>query len=159
MPRFADLSAAGLKALFNDAGKITRILDNEGDDVGLPTYATDPLTGGVVGLVGPDAKVYNIAPRTPILNAANAGADSGWLPISDAPERFVYQLDSGTTATTFSVDISADGSTSLGQAFTGTYASSTVAEITFPIMFSNPLARFFRWNVVSGGPLSVSRGA
>lgn len=120
--------------------------------------ATDPLTGGN-SLVLPGGTLESVGARQPILLGASAGADSGWLPLSKSPERFVYQLDSGTTTTTFSVDISADGSTSLGQAFTGTYASSTVAEITFPIMFSNPLAKFFRWNVVSGGPLSVSRGA
>jgi len=110
-------------------------------------------------LVSADGNSSPIFARSAILNGASAGADSGWLPLAEYPERFVYQLDSGTTATTFSIDISADGVTSLGQAFTGTYASSTVAEITFPLMFSNPLAKFFRWNVVSGGPLSVSRGA
>lgn len=126
------------------------------DDV--PTVSTNPLTGMATG-INAGGTVFNIARGTPILNGASAGADSGWLPLSDAPERFMYQLDSGTTTTTFSVDISADGVTSLGQAFTGTWASSTLAEITPPIMFSNPLAKFFRWNVVSGGPLSVSRGA
>jgi len=111
-----------------------------------------------LSLVSGDETSFAIAPRAPILNGASAGTDSGWLPISANPERFAYQLDSGTTTTTFSIDISADGVTSLGQAFTGTYASSTVAEITPPIMFSNPLAKFFRWNIVSGGPMSVSRG-
>jgi hypothetical protein len=114
---------------------------------------------GAVSLVSGDGNVFPIGARVPILNGASAGTDSGWLPLSANPERFVYQLDSGTTTTTFSVDISADGVTSLGQAFTGTWAASASAEITFPLMFSNPLAKFFRWNVVSGGPLSVSRGA
>ena len=122
-----------------------------------PVSATKTLTGGI-SLSAGDTEFSAIA-RNPILSGASAGQDSGWLPLSSAPERFVYQLDSGTTATTFSVDISANGVSSLGQAFTGTYASSTVAEITPPIMFSDPLAKFFRWNVVSGGPLSVSRGA
>jgi len=126
---------------------------------GVPlTAAYDLLTGGK-SLILPDGTLESVGSRQPILLGASAGTDSGWLSLSNAPERFVYQLDSGTTTTTFSVDISADGVTSLGQAFTGTYASSAVAEITFPIMFSNPLAKFFRWNVVSGGPLSVSRGA
>lgn len=107
-----------------------------------------------------DFKVaFGFATKEQILAGASAGANSGWLPISGHPERFLYQLDSGTTATTFSVDISADGVSSLGQAFTGTWSSSTVAEITPPLMFSNPQAKFFRWNVVSGGPLSVYRGA
>ena len=129
------------------------------DDSLVPTAYKLDASGNVTGLVGPDGSVIaSIVARTAILNGASAGTDSGWIPISPNPERFAYQLDSGTTTTTFSVDISADGSTSLGQAFTGTYASSTVAEITFPIMFSNPLAKFFRWNVLSGGPLSVSRG-
>lgn len=96
--------------------------------------------------------------RTAILSGASAGTSTAWLSISDAPERFAYQLDSGSTTTTFSVDVSADGSTSLGQAFTGTYASSSVAEITPLIMFSAPTAKYFRWNVLTGGPLSVSRG-
>lgn len=126
------------------------------DLVGGVRSKRNPVTGGVGLLI--DGKAVNVLPRTPILAGASAGADSGWLPMSAAPERFAYQLDSGSTATTFSVDISADGVSSLGQAFTGTYASSTVAEITFPIMFSNPLAKFFRWTVLSGGPLSVSRG-
>lgn len=121
------------------------------------TSETDPVTGGIeISL--PDGTKESAGPRQPILNGASAGSDSGWLSISKAPERFAYQLDSGSTATTFSVDISADGVSSLGQAFTGTWASSVLAEITFPIMFSNPLAKFFRWNVLSGGPLSVSRG-
>ena len=127
-------------------------------------WLVDEISGGVVqlsadgtSLVSGD-EIFAIAPRAPILDGASAGEDSGWLPISANPERFAYQLDSGTTTTTFSIDISADGVSSLGQAFTGTYASSTVAEITFPIMFSNPLAKFFRWNIVSGGPMSVSRG-
>ena len=121
------------------------------------TAVTNPLTGGIGILI--DGVPVNVSPKSPVLNGASAGADSGWLPMSAAPERFVYQLDSGTTGTGFAVDISEDGVTSLGQAFTGTWASSTVAEITFPIMFSNPLAKFFRWTVLSGGPLSVSRGA
>lgn len=123
-----------------------------------PYLATDPLTGAVKGLVGPDGRVYGISRGALILSGAVAGSDSGWVPISDAPERFAYQLDSGSTSTAFSVDISADGSTSIGQAFTGTWASSASAEITFPVMYSNPLAKYFRWNVLSGGPLSVSRG-
>ena len=115
----------------------------------------DQVSGALVDGAG---NSYPLARGVAILSGASAGADSGWLPINAAPERFAYQLDSGTTTTTFSIDISADGVTSLGQAFTGTWASSSLAEITQPIMFSNPLAKFFRWNVVSGGPLSVNRG-
>lgn len=116
----------------------------------------DPVTGGK-GLLF-DGVALSILPRSPVLNGASAGTNSGWLPLATAPERFAYQLDSGSTVTGFSIDISADGVSSLGQAFTGTYDSSAVAEITFPIMFSNPLAKYFRWTVLSGGPLSVSRG-
>lgn len=94
-----------------------------------------------------------------VLNGATAGQDSGWLPVSASPERFTWQLDSGSTSTQFTVDISADGVTSLGQAFTGVYASSTVAETSAPISFSNPQAKFFKFTVVSGGPFSVIRGA
>jgi len=119
--------------------------------------ATNPVTGAASAVDGA-GNSYPLARGVPILAGASAGADSGWLPINAAPERFAYQLDSGSTTTTFSIDISADGATSLGQAFTGTWASSSSAEITPQIMFSNPLAKFFRWNVVSGGPLSVNRG-
>ena len=89
-----------------------------------------------------------------ILEGATAGQNSGWVPYATGM-RLAYALDSGTTATTFSVDISADGSTSLGQAFTGTWASSSAYEITPPIWLSNYAARFIRFNVLSGGPLSV----
>lgn len=89
-----------------------------------------------------------------ILAGATAGQGSGWIPYV-AGMRLAYALDSGTTSTGFSVDISADGSTSLGQAFTGTYASSTAYETTPPIWLSNQAARFIRFNVLSGGPLSV----
>lgn len=124
----------------------------------VPLWGQTDNTGAVASVVDGAGNSYPLARGVAILSGASAGADSGWLPINAAPERFAYQLDSGTTTTTFSIDISADGVTSLGQAFTGTWASSSLAEITQPIMFSNPLAKFFRWNVVSGGPLSVNRG-
>lgn len=124
----------------------------------VPVNAQTDSNGQITALVDGAGNSYPLARGVPILAGASAGADSGWLPINAAPERFAYQLDSGSTTTTFSIDISADGVTSLGQAFTGTWASSSSAEITPQIMFSNPLAKFFRWNVVSGGPLSVNRG-
>lgn len=96
--------------------------------------------------------------RSSILDAASAGVSTTWLAIAAYPERLAYQLDSGSVNTTFSIDVSADGLTSLGQAFTGSWARSDVAELTPPLMFANPQARFFRFNVLSGGPLSVSRG-
>lgn len=100
-----------------------------------------------------------LAPKTQVLFGATTGQNSGWLPIAPFAERLFYQLDSGTTSTQFSIDISADGATSLGQAFTGTWAASATGEFTPPILFTNPLARFFRFNVISGGPLSVYRNA
>lgn len=105
------------------------------------------------------AAVVGAANRPDILSGASAGDSTGWLPISPAPERLMYQLDSGSASTQFAVDISADGVTSLGQAFTGSWASSTTAHITAPISFSNPLARFFRVTVMAGGPLSMRRFA
>ena len=105
------------------------------------------------------AAVVGAANRPDILSGASAGDSTGWLPISPAPERLMYQLDSGSASTQFAVDISADGVTSLGQAFTGSWASSTTARITAPISFSNPLARFFRVTVMAGGPLSMQRFA
>lgn len=90
-----------------------------------------------------------------VLSAASAGQDSGWIAYTPGM-RLAYALDSGSTTTTFSVDISNDGSTSLGQAFTGTWASTT-AEISPPIWLTNTQARYIRFNVLSGGPLSVIR--
>lgn len=92
---------------------------------------------------------------TQIVNAGTAGSDSGWV-VYTPGMRLAYALDSGSTTTTFSVDISADASTSLGQAFSGTWASTT-AEISPPIYLTNPAARYIRFNVLSGGPLSVIR--
>ena len=48
-----------------------------------------------------------------VLSAASAGQDSGWIAYTPGM-RLAYALDSGSTTTTFSVDISNDGSTSLG---------------------------------------------
>lgn len=91
-----------------------------------------------------------------VLDGATAGVSSAWFPYIPGM-RLAWQLDSGTTSTTFSIDISADGVTSLGQAYTGVWASSTVAEISPPLYLTNPLARFIRFNVLTGGPLSVDR--
>ena len=99
------------------------------------------------------------APKVPILQSASAGDSSAWLPIAPYPERLAYSLDSGTTSTTFSIDISEDGSTSLGQAFTGSWASSTLAEITYPILYTDVRARYFKITVNTGGPITFLRGA
>jgi hypothetical protein len=92
-----------------------------------------------------------------ILSGASAGTSTGYLPLGAYGERFMYQLDSGTVSTGFSVDVSADGVTSLAQVFTGTYASSTTPEITPPLYISNPQAKFIRWTITSGGPISIYR--
>jgi hypothetical protein len=107
--------------------------------------------------VGNDLNVSSLVSGAgnPVISAAAAGQDSGWIPYVPGM-RLAYALDSGSTTTTFSVDISADGSTSLGQAFTGTWASTT-AEISPPIWLTNTRARYIRFNVLSGGPLSVIR--
>lgn len=107
----------------------------------------DPLTRQLVGPDGP------IGAGVQLLSGASAGQDSGWVPYEPGM-RLAYALDSGSTATAFSVDISADGITSLGQAFTGTWAGTT-AEISPPIWLTNPAARYIRFNVVGAGPLSV----
>jgi hypothetical protein len=117
----------------------------------LSSVRQDPTTGALVR--GP------FGARELILNAASSGAATAWLPISPNPERLIYQLTTGSTSTGFTVDISANGVTSLGQAFTGTWASSTTAYITGLINFSNPLARYLRVTVTSGGPISMARGA
>jgi len=109
--------------------------------------------------MGYAAAVVGAARRADILSGASSGTDSGWLPISLAPERLLYQLDSGSTPTTFAVDISADGVTSLGQAFTGAWSRSDIAYITGLISYSNPLAKYFRLTVLTGGPLSMQRYA
>lgn len=111
------------------------------------------LLGVLQGAVGDDFLL-----KQQIISAGVAGDSSGWLPIAPYGERFAYALDSGSTNTTFSIDVSADGTNSLAQAFTGSYSSSSVAEITPPILFSNPQAKFFRITVLSGGPISFLRG-
>jgi len=93
-----------------------------------------------------------------VLAGAVAGANSGWIPKAPYPERLAYSLDSGSTTTTFSIDVSADGVNFLAQAFTGSYASSAIAEVTPPLSFSNVQARFYKINVLSGGPISFIRG-
>jgi hypothetical protein len=105
------------------------------------------------------AQLASVSARSSILSGASAGADSGWLLIGPHAERLLYQLDTGTTTTGFTVDISIDGVTSLGQAWTGTYNSSTVAEFSPPMWFTNPLAKYFRVTVTSGGPISFARCA
>ena len=107
---------------------------------------SDGVTWGAIG--GPE--------RGNVLNAATAGQNSGWIPYVPGM-RLSYALDSGSTSTAFSIDISENGSTSLGQAFTGTWASSVKYEITPPIYLTNQAARFIRFNVLGGGPLSVNR--
>lgn len=104
------------------------------------------------------AAVVGAAGRVDVLNGATAGQSSAWLRIGLFPERYAYQLDSGSTSTQYAIDISEDGATSLGQAFTGTWARSDLAYITGLISYSNPRAKYFRVTVISGGPLSFSRG-
>ena len=104
------------------------------------------------------AAVVGAAGRVDVLNGATAGQSSAWLRIGPFSERYAYQLDSGSTSTQYAIDISEDGVTSLGQAFTGTWARSDLAYITGLISYSNPRAKYFRVTVISGGPLSFSRG-
>lgn len=113
----------------------------------------DPLTKR---LVGPSSAIPVLAGAGgQILSGATAGQDSGWV-VYTPGMRLTYALDSGSTSTTFSVDISADGSTSLGQAYTGSWASSTAAESSGPIWLTNPQAKYIRINVLSGGPISFN---
>lgn len=94
--------------------------------------------------------------RDEILSGAEAGVSSAWIPYN-AGMRLAYALDSGSTSTNFSLDFSADSSgSSPSQAFTGTWASTT-AEVAPPIYLTNPNARFIRFNVLTGGPLTVLR--
>lgn len=119
-------------------------------------------TGGKIdGLVNGDGSIIPIVNlKYPILEGASAGTSSDWIPISPFPERLAYALDSGSTTTTFSIDVSADGGvTTLSQAFTGSYASSSVAEVTYPILYSALTATHFRINVLTGGPISFNRGS
>lgn len=116
--------------------------------------------GKVDGLRNPDGSIIPIVNHNQVvLDGGVAGSDSGWLPISSFPERLAYALDSGSTATTFTIDVSADGGvTTLSQAFTGSYASSSVAEVTPPILFNAITATHFKITVTSGGPISFLRG-
>lgn len=126
---------------------------------GVPAIYPEIKTLGDLGLLPTKDQttfLSALASKDEILSAANAGASSAWVPYV-AGMRLAYALDSGSTSTQFSVDISADGITSLGQAFTGSWASSSVAEITPPLYLTNPQVAFIRFNVISGGPLSVKR--
>ena len=125
----------------------------------LTTYQGDGVTvycGGLPYFWNGSAYASSVSGAV-ILSGATAGQDSGWQPLTGGAFRLAYALDSGSTTTTFSVDISADGVTSLGQAFTGTWASSSQWEDTQRREVSNVTAKFFRFNVLSGGPLSVIR--
>jgi hypothetical protein len=120
----------------------------------------EPSEGGNYGSVGvltaaQTRATQALVTKDEIVSGASAGTSSLWIPYA-AGMRLAYALDSGTTATTFSLDISVDGTTSLGQAFTGTWASTT-AEITPPIWLTNPNVRFLRFNVLTGGPLTCLR--
>lgn len=114
----------------------------------------------VSGLVNPDTSIVPIVNlKSVVLSSGVAGSDSGWLEISPHPERLAYALDSGSTATAFAIDVSADGGeTILSQAFTGSYSSSSVAEVTPPIQFNEITATHFRITVTSGGPITFLRG-
>ena len=122
------------------------------------SFTTNSAISGVVPLSAAEVLALRAAAGgdKTLLSGASAGTSSAWVPYI-AGMRLAWQLDSGTTSTTFSIDISVDGVTSLGQAYTGVWASSTVAEISPPLYLSNPLARFIRFNVLTGGPLSVDR--
>jgi hypothetical protein len=101
------------------------------------------------------------ARNTEILTGAVAGEDSGWLRIN-GPEALAWQLVSGTTNTTFQIDVSAtaDGA-SPTMILTGNYASSTVIERSWPLfnLAASLNANYFRFSVLSGGPLTVIRNA
>ena len=120
------------------------------------TYALAPFNDD--GSLGAEEvfKVRGVVSGAWILNGATSGQDSGWVPYVGGM-RLAYALDSGTASTTFAVDYSVNGATSDGQAFTGTWASSTVFERTPPLWLSEYEARFIRVTVTSGGPLSVYR--
>jgi len=120
-------------------------------------FVSDP--SGVLSLSAQDANGGDFSTKIPILSGGVAGNSTSWLEIAPYPERLMYILDSGTTTTTFSIDVSADGSTSLAQAYTGTYASSSLAEVTPPILYSNPQAKYFKISILSGGPITFYRGA
>jgi len=127
----------------------------QGFSFGLPDY----LEFGILNLLDsiPEIQQMQAMVSAPwILNGATAGQDSGWIPYIPGM-RLAYALDSGSTSTNFSVDASAssDGSTLPWQAFTGTWSSSSAYEISPPIYLSNQAARFIRFNVLTGGPLSV----
>lgn len=89
-----------------------------------------------------------------ILTGATAGQDSGWFDYFPGM-RLAYALDSGTTSTNLSLDMSADGVTSIGQYGTDTWASSATTKITQPIWLTNVNVRKLRLNVLTGGPISA----
>ena len=97
--------------------------------------------------------------RQYILSGAMVGETTGWLPIAPFRESLMYALTSGSAQTEFSIDISADGFTSLGQAYTGVWSSSSIARVEPLRPWSDLRARYFRVTVTLGGPLSMARGA
>lgn len=138
------------------------VVNNPWLQIGAPSVAeTTPVNGGnsVISTLSQSQidALSDLVSGDWILEGAVAGRDSGWLPLIGGGFRLAYALDSGTTSTTFSVDISADGVASLAQAFTGSWASSTLYEDTGERLVSNVNAKYFRFNVLSGGPLSVKR--
>ncbi len=116
-------------------------------------------TAGGLGQPSPSVDL----PLDKLVQILSAGtpstSDTGWLPIAPWAERLLHTLDSGSAATQYAIDFSADGVNSLGQHSTWTWSSSSAYERTWPLTFDNPQARFFRVTVLSGGPLNVWRNA
>lgn len=148
-------------------GTIERNIGNLHDqDTGKLVGYRNPVTGKDESLDA--ASVQALVSRDWILNGANVGASSAWVPFAPG-QRIAYALDSGTTSTTATVDYSFDGGASVaGQAYTISYASSTAFEVgallvsAYFIGLVNAAKQagaftgyFFRVTVTGGGPLSV----
>lgn len=106
-----------------------------------------------------------------ILIGGVAGQSSAWLPFMPGMS-IGFGLDSGSTSTIWSIDISFNGQTSVAQAWTDSWDRPAGTWLKSPPMYLAPtllsqyiaavnsgadVNLFFRFNVVSGGPLSVIR--
>lgn len=129
-------------------------------ETGGQSFDTTSSGGKIEGIKNKDGSIVPIINlKQTVLQSASSGTSSDWLPIAAFPERLAYSLDSGSTSTTFTIGISADGgTTTLAQAFTGSWASSSVAEITYPIQYSDITATHFKITVTAGGPITFIRG-
>ena len=150
----AETNTAAIQAALAVGGEVTLSTTGTYNVTALPTVSSSAnLTLGT-GVTLTDGSQSQTGAKRSVLTDASAGQSSAWFPYVPGM-RLAYALSSGSAATGFTVDIASQPPTSLAQAFTGTWSSSTAYEISPPIYLTNATARFLRFNVVSGGPINV----